>query len=376
MLRSTIGSTAAVLCATIAPVAAAANLATAIITGDQVALRAAPLGSAQQQAVLWQGEMVEIRSERMDYLQVYEYRRERGGFVHVSQARRIELTEDAAPEMLSIVRFLRDTPGVEALGIGFAMAYVQAAPAEVLRGETGSEALDALGTFADRLARRASSGIVRTRTLGTTLSAHLDVAVGYGMRFLSYERAGRMQICYDGDAFRRVLTMTSSAERRARAALALTRDECIDSELGPLERNRVDEWRAGVLDRVDTSPLPGYLMNRVRMRRASVWAGLAYQRARNGEAADAAAGRALEEFAAINKYELADADRVAYNDAAMRVSASRWAAVPAPAPATGKRPRIVTAPGRPGETCVVLIDAKNGVVNPLARRCTYGIVWD
>ncbi|MGH8621544.1 MAG: hypothetical protein ACRET3_05330, partial [Burkholderiales bacterium] len=148
MLRSTIGSTAAVLCATIAPVAAAANLATAIITGDQVALRAAPLGSAQQQAVLWQGEMVEIRSERMDYLQVYEYRRERGGFVHVSQARRIELTEDAAPEMLSIVRFLRDTPGVEALGIGFAMAYVQAAPAEVLRGETGSEALDALGTFA------------------------------------------------------------------------------------------------------------------------------------------------------------------------------------------------------------------------------------
>src|SRR5262249_43972626 len=201
----------------------AADARTAIITRDQVSLRAAPRGTAQQQAVLWQGEMVEVRGERMDYLQVYDYRRERGGFVHVSQARRLKLTAEEAPELLSVVRFVRDTPGAEALGIGFTVAYVQAAPAEVLRSEAGIEALDALGTFADGLARRASSGAVRDKAAETVLSAHLDVAARYGIRFSNHERAGRMQICYDGDAFRRVLTMPSSPEQRARAALALTR---------------------------------------------------------------------------------------------------------------------------------------------------------
>jgi hypothetical protein len=60
----------------------------------------------------------------------------------------------------------------------------------------------------------------------------------------------------------------------------------------------------------------------------------------------------------------------------MRVNASRWAAVPAAAPADeGKRPWIVTQPGQPGETCVLLVDAKHPAANPLARRCSYGTVW-
>jgi hypothetical protein len=375
MLRTVIASAAAVLFIAAVPPPAAAEPGAAIITKDQAPLRAAPRGSAQQQAVLWQGEMVEVRGERMDYLQVYDHRRERGGFVHASQARRIELTEQEAPELLSIVRFVRDTPGAEALGIGFAMAYIQAAPAEALRGEAGAEVLDALGMFADRLARGASSSMARTKAVGMTLSAHLDVAGRYGIKFLNYERAGRMRICYEGDAFRHVLTMRSTPQQRARAALALTRPECVDPDLGPLERNRVDEWRADVLDRVDTSTLPAYLMNRVRMRRASVWASVAYQRARKGDAADAAASRALEELTAISKSELAYGDRSAYNDAAMRVNASRWAAVSAPIAAKGNRPRIVTVPGEPGETCIALIDAKHDAENPLARRCTYGIVW-
>jgi hypothetical protein len=80
-------------------------------------------------------------------------------------------------------------------------------------------------------------------------------------------------------------------------------------------------------------------------------------------------------LAAVNKSELTDADIPAYNDAAMRVSASRWAAAPAPAAATPRRAHIVTAPGEPGETCIALVDAKNDANKPLARRCTYGIVW-
>lgn len=374
MLRAIFLTAAIMLIAVIAP-AAGAPLATAIIVQDRVPLRAAPRDSAQQQALLWQGEAVEVRGERLDYLQVYDYRRERGGFVRASQVRRIALTAEAAPELLSIARFLRDAPGAEALGIGYAAAYIQAAPAEVLNSEAGIEILDAIGAFADRMARRASSGIVQSKAAEAVLSAHLDVAARHGINFVSYEREGRMQICYDGAAYRRVLAMRANQEQRARAALSLTRPECIDPDLRPLERNRVDEWRAEVLDHVEASALPGYLKNRVLMRRASVWASLAFQRARKGEAADGAAQRALAELAAVNKTELAEEDLPAYSDAAMRVSASRWAAVPAPAAAPGKGVRIVTVPGEAGETCVLLVDAKNGVEHPLAKRCTYGIVW-
>ena len=356
-----------------APVAAAAN---AVIVRDQTVLRAGPSGSAPQQALLWQGEMVEVRGERMDYLQVYDHRRERGGFVHASLARRLTLKADEAPELLAIVRFLRDTPGAEGLGIGLAMAYIQAAPAEVLRGDAGIEVLHALGTFADRLAQRASSANPLTKAAEATTSAHLDVAARYGIRFTNHERSGRMQICYDGDAFHRVLDLRSGAVLRAHAVLALTRHECVDPALGPLERRRVDEARAEVLDRVTASALPAHLGNRVLMRRASVWASLAYQRTRaGGDGADTAANLALAELAAVDKAELTDGDLAKYNDAAMRVSASRWAAAPAPTSKTARRLRIVTEPGQPGETCIALVDANGDAVQPLVRRCTYGIVW-
>ena len=361
-----------------APLAAAETSGVAIVTLDQVALRPAPRDSAKPHAILWQGEALEVRGERLDYLQVYDHRRERGGYVRASQVRRFKLTPGEAPDLLAVVRFLRGMPGSEALGIGLAAAYVQAAPAEVLNGEDGVEALDALGSFAERLAQRASTGTPQNKAAQTVLSAHLDVAARYGVNFTTHERDGRMQICYDGDAFRRVLAMPSGQEQRARAALALTRPECAAGELRPAERRRVDEWRAGVLECVDAGALPGYLKNRIHMRRASIWASLAYQRARAGEATDDAAQRALAELAGVNRTELTDDDARSYSLAAMRVSASRWASVPAPAAPDKKlqaRPNIVALPGLPGETCILLVDAKNDIAHPLARRCTYGIVW-
>ena len=350
MLRKTITAAAVVLAAVLGAALAPANVAMAattgiaIITQDQAALRAAPRDSAQTNAVLWQGEAVEIRGERLDYLQVYDYRRERGGYLRASQARRYTLVAADAPELLSVVRFLRDAPGAEALGIGFAAAYIQAAPAELINSVAGIEVLDALGSFADRLARRASTGSAQSKSAQATLSAHLEVAARHGVSFISNERDGRVQLCYDGDAFRRVLAMRSAPELRARAVLALTRPECVPGEQKPTEKNHMDEWRAEVLDRVEADKLPAYLKNRVLMRRASVWASLAYQRARKGVAADTAAGRALAELAGVDKTELTDDDREAYNVAAMRVSASRWAAAPAFIDKHGKRPYIVTIP--------------------------------
>ncbi|HJW10406.1 MAG TPA: hypothetical protein VJ598_01385, partial [Albitalea sp.] len=178
--------------------------------------------------------------------------------------------------------------------------------------------------------------------------------------------------------FRRVLALPASAEQQARAALALTRHECVDPSLRPLDRSRVDDWRAEVLDRVDLTPLPEVLKNRVRMRRAGVWAAVAFERQRRGEPAGDAADRASQSLAAVNKSELGDGDDAAYNDAAVRASASRWASESTPALAAGTRVAklgVVMSVGQPGQTCIALVDATHDAANPLLQRCTYGTVW-
>jgi hypothetical protein len=433
-----------------APSSAAAAVAMAIVVHDAAPLRAGPRDSAQTHTQLWRGELVEVRGERSDYVQVWDHGRERGGFVRARDVRRLALGAADAPELLAVVRFLRDTWGAEALGIGYAAAWIRAAPTAAVNGEAGVEVLDALGTFAERLARRASAGAsagtAGSKAAEAALSAHLDVAARYGVRFASYERETqtqqtRMQICYDGEAFRRVLAMTAgaqqragatnaqqrgettsaqlrgettsaqqrgettSAQQRARAALALTRAECIDPALGVGERVKRDLWRAEVLELADPQNVPAVLRNRLAMRQAGVWSSVAFQRARQGEAAaaSAAAQRALSALAAVERSELSDDDQALHAEAAIRVGASRWAvvgersgvegaggqavdpakalavaahAITTPAGLAGtRRPTIVTAPGEPGQTCVLLLDAKQDVRNPLARRCTYGLVW-
>lgn len=374
-----------------------ADLGQAIVVGDAVALRAAPRDSAQQQTLLWQGEMLEVRGERLDHVQVWDHQRERGGYVRASQLRRFKLSAEEAPELLALLRFTRESAGAEALVIGLAAAYVKAAPAQALQGKDGIEALDALGRAADRLARRASSGAALSKNAEAALSAHLDLAARYGLRFNSFEVNGRMQICYDGEAFRRVLAMPAEATQKAQAALALTRPECQDPKLRAPERMQMDEWRAAVLTHADPAVVPAYLANRLRLRSASLWSGIAYQRARAAQHADAdfaaaslpsaqagaakAAQRALADLAGIVKTELTDEDMAVYDDAAMRVNASRWAAAWAPdashtdAASGADRPTLIATPGQSGETCIALIDRKNGPDKPLARRCTYSLVW-
>lgn len=351
------------------PAAAAENTAaTAIVAQDQVALRAAPRESAQQQAVLWQGDTLEVRGQRQDYLQVYDYRRERGGYVRASQVRRIALTPEAAPELLSVVRFLRDTPGAEALGLAYAAAYLKAAPGSAIT----SEALFSLGTMAERLARRASSR--HAKADDAVIAAHLEVAASLGVVITGFEREGRMQLCYDGEAYRHVLALPAPAEERARAALGLTRPECIAPDLTPLARHDLDSWRIDVLSRVPREDLPEHLRNRLRLRSAGVLASFAFQRTRRGEPAQETMASALAELAGVNKLELAEEDNSAYADAAVRVGASRWSAENAPAVAA-KGLRVETSPGEPGQTCIALVDAKHDAAHALVRRCTYGLVW-
>jgi hypothetical protein len=328
----------------------------AIVLHDEVPLRATPGASARPLATLAQGETVEVRGERLDYLLVWDYARERGGYVRASQVRRFAFVAEEAPELLSILRFLRGVPGSEALGIGFAAAYIEAAPPAALNGPDGVEALDAMGAMAERLARAASGA---SSLKAAMLSSHLDVAARYGVRFLSVERNGRVRLCYDGAAYRKMLVMRASEEQRARAMLALSDPACLKPEI----------TLARLLD-AEIDSLPGYLRNRILMRRASLWASVAYQQARKGESAAAAAERAAVALEQVDRSELAESDRATYGDAQLRVNASRVALT---RQLHGERGlHIAIAEGEKGQTCVQLL---NGKKEGLARRCTYGHVW-
>jgi hypothetical protein len=362
--------------------AAAAALAglggLAIVAQDQTALRAAPSVSAAQQAVLWQGDLLEVRGEKLDHLQVYDHRRERAGYVRASQLRRITLDEAQAPQLLSVLRFLRDAPGSEALGIAYVAAYLKAVPANAMTAEP----FDALGLMAERLARRASA---RAAANNHAVAAHLEAVANYGVKFNSYEQEGAIQLCYDGEAFKHVLQMASAqADEKARAVLALTRQDCVNPGLRPHELAPLNAARAAMLDSLPAAAfaqLPPLLKNRLQMRRAAVWSTVAFETARAEQGAPTAhiaAQRALDALAAVDKTELADDDAAEYNDAAVRVGASRWGAGPglpllAPAPA---RVRVLTQAGdEAGQTCVLLVDAIHDAKTPLARRCTFGVVW-
>lgn len=344
-----------------------AALTLAIVTQNPVALRASPNDSAPEQAVLWQGEVLEVRGERGDFLSVYDQRRERAGFIRAAQLRTISLEPEEAPELLAIVRFLRDTPGSEALGISYAAAYLKAAPAEQIT----AEAFDAIGGMADRLAQRASAH--QSKINAGIVAAHLDVATQLGIQFKSYERDGSVRVCYEGDMFRRVLAMRSAEPaQQARAALGLTQHACINPDLGPSERYQWDQWRAEILQKVDTTGLSATLMNRLHMRQAGVLAALAYWQTRRGDPAFAAADHALDALGAIQKNALDELDQNDYAEAAVRVGASRLAADPAIS--HPGRLAIQLMPGEPGQTCVALLDTQHGS-QQLTQRCTFGIVW-
>ena len=377
-----------------APVASAAVASApryALVLQDAVPLRSGAKSGGTPLALLGQGELLELRGERMDYLQVYDLSRERGGYVRASAVRALTLAPDEAPELLALVRFLRDRPGSESLGLGLAAAWLKAAPA----GAITAEGLDAMGTMADRLAARANAAAanaanVPVREGEPSVAAQLEVAAGLGVRISSLERDGRVRLCYDGDAWRHALALSPTPVQAARAALALTRHDCIADMTPPLERWQIDRARADVLAHVRVADLPPYLRNRIRMRQAGVWSAIAFEDSRRlafpRDAATTglpsvspddmlvAGNEALEALAGIDKAELADDDQSTYTDAAMRVGASRWAGEPVFDPAaTGLR--VATQPGQPGETCVLLLDAKHGVERPLARRCTFGTVW-
>jgi hypothetical protein len=338
----------------------------ALVTQDSTSLRASPSSAAPKNAVLWQGESLEIRGARAGYLQVWSYPRERGGYVLEGQVRAYPLETTRAAGVLEIVRLARDMPGLEALGIAHAALFLKlATPAEI-----DTEVFDALGTMAERLARRASWRAGRPGD--DSLAAHLEVVHGYGVQLVSLDQDGRTQVCYDGDAYRRVLARRPTPEEQARAVLGLTRPECDSGAVA--ERAAAHEAAAEMLERVPVESLPSLLDHRLRLRRAVVWSKLAFERERAGRHDDArnAAAQAVSELLRVPRPELAESDADTYTEAAVRAAIVR-PAVEVAAAARG-RIQLERAVGADGQTCLRILDA-TAASTPLVERCTYGVVW-
>ena len=339
--------------------------ALAIVVADHTPLRSAPQSGPLELTTLWQGDVLEVRGERAGYLQVYNYRRERGGYIRSDGVRALDLSENQAPELLAVLRFLRESRGSEALGISYGAAYLKAVPTRSLTAEP----LQAIALMAERLADTAS----RTDVAAVDVGAHLDVVSQFGVHMRSFERGGRMHVCYDGELFHRVLALPQAgAEDRAVAALSLTRPDCIDPALGPGARKTLDLERIAMLTGIPERELTALTRSRLHARRATVWAALAFEHAANGEPARLAGQAAVSELLSVRLKDLGEDRRAEYTDAMVRVSASRWAA--ATAAVQLGRFTLGAAPGDPGQTCVSLRNPPSDAA-PLVRRCTYGVPW-
>jgi hypothetical protein len=339
--------------------------ALAIVVQDHASVRAEPRAGAAELTSLWQGDVVEIRGERVGYLKIYNYRRERGGYLKAEAVRPVESTEASAPELLAVLRYLRDSAGSEALGISYGAAYLRAVPVRAL----SAEPFDAIAQMAERLADQDSGG-----ARPANVAAHLEVAEQFGIHMRSFEGNGRMRVCYDGELYRRVLAETgASAAERARAVLGLTRPDCIDPNLLPSQRAVLDRERGHLLDMIDERSLDSTMKAHLHARRAGVWASIAFDKARHIEAPADAAQRALSELFDLRAGDLGDDHRAEFQDAALRVSAIRWAAA---GPAASLAPYgLAVVPGDPGQTCVTLEETRVRRTVPLLRRCTYGVIW-
>ena len=345
-------------------------VARAIVVQDQAALRAAPRDSAPQQALLWQGEVVEVRGERLDYLQVYDYRRERGGFVRASQVRRID------------ARRRRKRPSCSRSCASCATRrapkrWASASPRPTCRRRRPRCSRRRWRRSARRARHASPTGWRGARRPASCARKAADAALVRASRGRGALRRQVHELSSATGACRSATTATRFAacwrcarqpEQRARAALALTRPECVDPHLPPAAAPRASTSGAPKCSSGRRRRrCPAISSNRVLMRRAAVWSSArlparAQRRARGRGAAAARAGGAGR---ASIKAELTDDDArdlQRCRDARQRVALGGGAG----SGRSGAEPRHLVTVRRaaPGETCLLLVDAKHDAPEP------------
>ena len=259
--------------------------ALAIVVQDHAPLRAAPK-LERHRADRRSGRAMCSRSAASSagYLKVYNYRRERGGYLSSDAVRPVTFTEADAPELLAVLRFLRDSPGSEALGISYGAAYLKAVPARALTAEP----LDAIARMAERLADEASGNATRLltspRTSRWSSSSAFTCAASSAMAGCKCATtASCSAACCPWPTRPPRSARTPRSASRARTASIRTS--------GPSRAHRSTTNAAPFSTRSTSGDLSAMTSSRLHARRAGVWASLAFEQARRGEP-PAAGGRA------------------------------------------------------------------------------------
>lgn len=337
-----------------------------LVISDAVALRAAPRDAAPLLVSLWRGEALQLRGNRGDWLQVWDTQRERGGYVRAAQVMVLPLAgEQAVADLAAQMRLVRLQPGAEALGMGLAAALIERAEPAWLASAAGADMLDGLVTMQERLAARMQAASARQQAA----AAHADVAARYGFPLQWVGRAdGTQQPCPHPQPASLLLTHPAAqASQQARAALSLTRYDCLDGNLLPSQRLEALQQYNAHLERVDATALPPVERNRLLLRRASVWASLAFAlRDTDGRMA---ATQAFAAWTQLIPSELEPDDAPAVRETAIRLSPQRWALQGPMQTARTGRWALHLEPRGPGESCLVWGDASRAEIG---RRCSHG----
>ena len=259
-----------------------------------------------------------------------------------------------------------------------------------------SEILAAIGTMADRLARRASAA------RADAPQRDADRAHRGGGELRREVQVGRRR--GDGQRGRRAARGRASATtarpgracwpRRAAAPIERARAALLRRRAAPARIGRRWRWRRrkrapgtiAASRRCSRSNIRSRrrcrrrCSGRVRLRRAEAFAWRAFDEARRG---NLDAGRARRSGRPSTSWRspiagvLAPEDLDLYEEVAIRVAASRWATEPEQKPAGKRAVDVAFAPRGEGETCVRVVQtaAETARRGPLGERCTYGLVW-
>ncbi len=345
----------------------AALAAGALVLQDQAALRAAPRDSAPLLTPLWRGEALELRGAKGDWLQVWDHHRERGGFVRAAQVLALPEGAGALYELSAQLRLVRQQPGAEALGLGLAATLIERAPAAWLASTQGADVLEAMVLMQDRLAERVNSA---TGSAQTAAAAHAAVAARYGHGLQTVAQSdGGQRLCPNLEPARLLRGLPDAQDaQKLRAALQLTRADCISADLPALALPALHAQRAQWLEGIPLQDLPAVLRNRLLLRRVSVQSSLAFAQ-RNADAQSPAAA-AMAAWTQLIPAELTDDDSAALRDAAIRLAPLRWALQKPSRSQTAGDFELQLRAGEPGQSCLHV--ARKG--QPLLQRCSHGWV--
>ena len=269
-------------------------------------------------------------------------------------------------------------PGYESLGIGYAALSLRAAPA----GADTSEVFAAIGTMAERLARRASARRgrhARTRTLRRARRGRRELRRQVRAVDPLDDRVGAARLCYDGEAWTRVLAAPAAAPaERARAALFLAVDPCRDPALPPAEARLWNDRRLRALESIDfaaAGALPASLGGRVRLRHAEALAWRAFDEARQGDAEAAVArGGGGGARAGARRSRACSPPRISTSTTRPRSASPPRAGRPRRRPrraAARKTVGLVRRAAQPGETCVRVVSRRRRREGAPARRALH-----